>query len=94
MGTFASSAPPIWDQDLSAMNHWRTNSGREVLATGGMATQKRYTIDDANIDGETSGPHQIVSVAEDNILNIDDERFLLVILNGVIQKRGISNGGI
>ena len=86
------SAPPIWDQDLSARTIGEPTQVEKFFATG-VGNQKRYTIDDANIDGETAGPHQIVSVAEDNILNIDDERFLLVILNGVIQKRGISDGG-
>ena len=79
------SAPPIWDQDLSARTIGEPTQVEKFFATG-VGNQKRYTIDDANIDGETTGPHQIVSIAEDTILNIDDERFLLVILNGVIQK--------
>lgn len=86
------SAPPIWDQDLSARTIGEPTQVEKFFATG-VGNQKRYTIDNANIDGETTGPHQIVSIAEDTILNIDDERFLLVILNGVIQKRGLSNGG-
>ena len=80
------SSPPIWDQDLSARTIGEPTQVEKFFAVN-VGNQKRYTIDDANIDGETTGPHQIVSVAEDTILNIDDERFLIVILNGVIQKR-------
>ena len=80
------SSPPIWDQDLSARTIGEPTQVEKFFAVN-VGNQKRYTIDDANIDGETKGPHQIVSIEEDSILNIDDERFLIVILNGVIQKR-------
>ena len=86
------STPPIWDQDLGARTIGEPTQVEKFFAVN-VGNQKRYTIDTANIDGETEGPHQIVSIAEDTILNIDDERFLLVILNGVIQKRGIANSG-
>ena len=79
------TAPPIWDQDLSAKTIGEPTQVEKFFATN-IGNYRRYTIDNSLVNGERKGPFLIVSVEGDRILNIDDDNYLIVIVNGVIQE--------
>ena len=79
------TAPPIWDQDLSAKTIQEPSQVERLFATN-IGNYKRYTIDKSLVNGERVGPFLIVSVDEDKIVNISDSNYVIVIVNGVIQK--------
>lgn len=79
------TAPPIWDQDLSAKTIGEPTQVEKFFATN-IGNYRRYTIDRSLVNGVRKGPFLILSVDGDRILNIDDENYMIVIVNGVIQK--------
>ena len=79
------TAPPIWDQDLSAKTIQEPTMVEKFFATN-IGNYRRYTIDKSLINGVRKGPFLILSVDGDRILNIDDQNYMIVIVNGVIQK--------
>ena len=79
------TAPPIWDQDLSAKTIQEPTMVEKFFATN-IGNYRRYTIDKSLVNGERKGPFLILSVDGDRILNIDDQNYMIVIVNGVIQK--------
>ena len=79
------TAPPIWDQDLSAKTIQEPSQVEKFFATN-IGNYRRYTIDKSLVNGVRKGPFLILSVDGDRILNIDDENYMIVIVNGVIQK--------
>ena len=79
------TAPPIWDQDLSAKTIQEPTMVEKFFATN-IGNYRRYTIDKSLVNGVRKGPFLILSVDGDRILNIDDQNYMIVIVNGVIQK--------
>ena len=79
------TSPPIWDQDLSAKTIGEPTQVEKFFATN-IGNYRRYTIDKSLVNGIRKGPFLILSVDGDRILNIDDENYMIVIVNGVIQK--------
>ena len=79
------TAPPIWDQDLSAKTIQEPSQVERFFATN-IGNYKRYTIDKSLVNGKRTGPFLIVSVDEDKVVNISDSNYMIVIVNGVIQK--------
>lgn len=79
------TAPPIWDQDLSAKTIGEPTQVEKFFATN-IGNYRRYTIDKSLVNGVRKGPFLILSLDGDRILNIDDENYMIVIVNGVIQK--------
>ena len=81
-------SPPIWDQDFSALTIGEATSVEKFFAYD-VGSYRRYTTDKSTIiDDDTSsvGPFLILSIEDNKVVNIDDERFLVVLVNGVIQE--------
>ncbi|QPB08260.1 virion structural protein [Synechococcus phage S-H9-1] len=81
-------SPPIWDQDFSALTIGEATSVEKFFAYD-VGSYKRYTTDKSIIadEGTSSlGPFLILSVEDNKVVNIDDEKFLVVLVNGVIQE--------
>jgi len=79
------TSPPIWDQDLSAKTIGEPTQVEKFFATN-IGNYRRYTIDKSLVNGQRKGPFLILSLDGDRILNIDDENYMIVIVNGVIQE--------
>jgi hypothetical protein len=81
-------SPPIWDQDFSALTIGEATSVEKFFAYN-VGSYKRYTTDKTRVEDEGSsslGPFLIVSVEDNKVVNIDEEKFLVVLVNGVIQE--------
>ena len=74
---------------MSAKTIQEPSQVEKVFLTN-IGNYKRYTIDPSLIDGQRKGPFLMVSVEGERILNIDDPEYLIVLVNGVIQKPGSS----
>ena len=81
-------APPIWDQDISAKTIGEATAVEKFFAYN-VGSYRRYTTDDTPVLDEgssTYGPFLILSVDDRSVYNVEDQRFLVVIVNGVIQE--------
>jgi hypothetical protein len=83
-------SPPIWDQDISAKTIGEPTAVEKFFAYN-IGSYRRYTIDSTPVLEEgssTKGPFLILSVDDGSVYNVDDQRFLVVLVNGVIQDYG------
>ena len=81
-------SPPLWDQDFSALTIGEATAVEKFFAYN-LGSYKRYTIDKTRIIDEGSsskGPFLITTVENGKVVSIDDQRFLVVLVNGVIQE--------
>jgi len=83
-------SPPIWDQDFSALTIGEATAVEKFFAYN-VGSYRRFTTDKSLIsvaDSSFAGPFLIVSIEDGKVLNVDDEDFLVVLVNGVIQEYG------
>ena len=83
-------SPPIWDQDFSALTIGEATAVEKFFAYN-VGSYRRFTTDKSTVaaaDSSSVGPFLIISVEDDKVLNVDDEDFLVVLVNGVIQEYG------
>lgn len=81
---------PIWDQDFGAKNIGEPTAVEKVIGVG-VGNYKRLTIDKNLVDGTRTGPFLIIDVENGRVQNIEDDEFLYVFLDGVLQRRGSKN---
>ena len=80
--------PPIWDQDITARTLGEPTAVEKFFAYN-VGNYRRFTIDKTLIqeDGSSAkGPFLVVGTKSNTVTNITDHRFLVVLINGVIQK--------
>lgn len=81
-------SPPIWDQDFSALTIGEATAVEKFFAFN-VGSYKRYTTDKTTIiddDSFSYGPFLILSIEDGKVVSVDDENFLVVLVNGVIQE--------
>jgi hypothetical protein len=81
---------PIWDQDFGAKTIGEPTAVEKIVGIG-VGNYKRLTIDKNLVDGIRTGPFLILDVEDKTVQNIEDDEFLYVFLDGVLQKRGSKN---
>lgn len=79
------TSPPIWDQDLSAKTIQEPSMVEKFFATN-VGNYKRYSIDQALVNGVRKGPHLILDIEDNKVVDIPDPDYVIVIMNGVIQE--------
>jgi len=79
------TAPPIWDQDLGAKTIQEPSMVEKFFATN-VGNYKRYSIDQALVNGVRKGPHLILDIEDNKVVDISDSDYVIVIMNGVIQR--------
>ncbi len=80
---------PIWDQYEGAKTLGEPTAVEKVIGIG-IGNYKRLTIDSNLIDNIRSGPFLILDLEDLTVLNIEEPDYLLVFVDGVLQKEGIS----
>ena len=80
---------PIWDQDLGAKSVGEPTAVEKVVGVG-VGNYKRLTIDKNLIDGSRGGPFLILDLEDLTVQSIEDNAYLYVFLDGVLQREGYS----
>ena len=80
---------PIWDQDFSAKSIGEPTAV-ELVAGIGVGNYKRLTIDFALVDEVRGGPFLILDVEDNTSQEIEQQDYLFVFLDGVLQRREYS----
>ena len=82
------TSPPIWDQDVSALTIGEPTAVEKFFAYN-VGSYRRYTTDKTLVldeDSSSRGPFLILSVEDNKVYNVDDQRFMVVLVNGIIQE--------
>ena len=80
---------PIWDQYEGAKTLGEPTAVEKVIGIG-VGNYKRLTIDKNLINNVRSGPFLILDLEDLTVQNIEENDYLLVFVDGVLQKEGIS----
>ena len=80
---------PIWDQYEGAKTLGEPTAVEKVIGIG-VGNYKRLTIDSNLINNVRSGPFLILDLQDLTVVNIEEPDYLLVFVDGVLQKEGIS----
>ena len=80
---------PIWDQYEGAKTLGEPTAVEKVIGIG-IGNYKRLTIDRNLINNVRSGPFLILDLEDLTVQNIEEDDYLLVFVDGVLQKEGIS----
>ena len=80
---------PIWDQYEGAKTLGEPTAVEKVSAVG-IGNYKRLTIDRNLINNVRSGPFLILDLEDLTVANIEQPDYLLVFIDGVLQKEGVS----
>ena len=80
---------PIWDQYEGAKTLGEPTAVEKVIGIG-IGNYKRLTIDRNLINNVRSGPFLILDLEDLTVQNIEENDYLLVFVDGVLQKEGIS----
>jgi hypothetical protein len=80
---------PIWDQYEGAKTLGEPTAVEKVIGIG-VGNYKRLTIDPNLINNVRSGPFLILDLEDLTVANIEEPDYLLVFVDGVLQKEGIS----
>ena len=80
---------PIWDQYEGAKTLGEPTAVEKVIGIG-IGNYKRLTIDRNLINNVRSGPFLILDLEDLTVQNIEKNEFLLVFVDGVLQKEGVS----
>ena len=80
---------PIWDQDFGAKSIGEPTAV-ELVAGIGVGNYKRLTIDYALVDEVRGGPFLILDVEDNTSQEIEQQDYLFVFLDGVLQRREYS----
>ena len=81
--------PPIWDQYEGAKTLGEPTAVEKVAGVG-IGNYKRLTIDENLIDNQKTGPFLILDLEDLTVQNIEQNDNLLVFVDSVLQKEGIS----
>ena len=87
--TIVFDVAPIWDQDFGAKTIGEPTAVEKVTGIG-VGNYKRLTIDKNLVDGVKTGPFLILDVEDGRVQNIEDDEFVYVFLDGVLQRRDYS----
>ena len=79
---------PIWDQYEGAKTLGEPTAVEKVIGIG-VGNYKRLTIDPNLINNVRSGPFLILDLEDLTVANIEEPDYLLVFVDGVLQKEGI-----
>ena len=80
---------PIWDQDSGAKSLGESTAV-EKTAIVGIGNYKRLSIDKNLVNNVRSGPFLILDLEDLTVQNVEQEDYLLVFVDGVLQKYGKS----
>jgi hypothetical protein len=80
---------PIWDQDFGAKSIGEPTAV-ELVAGIGVGNYKRLTIDYALVDEVRGGPFLILDVEDNTSQEIEQQDYLFVFIDGVLQRREYS----
>ncbi len=80
---------PIWDQYEGAKTLGEPTAVEKIIGIG-VGNYKRLTIDPNLINNIRSGPFLILDLEDLTVANIEEPDYLLVFVDGVLQKEGIS----
>ena len=80
---------PIWDQDFGAKSIGEPTAVEKVIGVG-VGNYKRLTIDYDLVNGVRTGPFLILDVEDNTVQSIEDQEYLYVFLDGVLQREGYS----
>ena len=80
---------PIWDQYEGAKTLGEPTAVEKVVGIG-VGNYKRLTIDKNLVNNVRSGPFLILDLEDLTVQNIEDSAYLLVFVDGVLQKEGVS----
>ena len=76
---------PVWDQSEN-LKLVQEKQAVEFYGGVGVGNYKRLTIDYELVDGVRTGPFLILDVEDLTVQKIDDPRYVLVFLDGVLQR--------
>ena len=80
---------PIWDQYEGAKTLGEPTAVEKVIGIG-IGNYKRLTIDKNLVNNVRSGPFLILDLEDLTVQNIEENSYLLVFVDGVLQKEGTS----
>jgi len=80
---------PIWDQYEGAKTLGEPTAVEKVSGVG-IGNYKRLTIDSFLVNNIRKGPFLILDLEDLTVVNVEQPDFLLVFVDGVLQKEGVS----
>ena len=80
---------PIWDQYEGAKTLGEPTAVEKVSAIG-IGNYKRLTIEKTSVNNVKTGPFLILDLEDLTVANVEEPDYLLVFIDGVLQKKGTS----
>ena len=77
---------PRWEQDLNTLLVQEPLAVEKFFAHN-VGLYKRLSIDSDNFNGSIKGPYTLRDEETEDVVTVDDDRFVLVFVDGVLQQR-------